>query len=102
MDEQRAKAFEELLKGAFHVTLNMGDTFAFACADAEDFSADDFDLMVPIIAKYGQSALTAYAAVKREAEPITCPCGHDGPDYKAARAEIEALKKANEYFCTKE
>lgn len=98
MTPEREKAFEELLKGSFWVDLNMNDTFAFACADSEKFNADDFDLMVPVIAKYGQSALTAYAAVRRGAEPITCPCGHDGPDYQAAKKEIEAIKAANEYF----
>lgn len=98
MDEQRAKAFEELLKGAHWIDLNMNDTFAFACADSEKFNADDFTLMVPVIAKYGQSALTAYAAIRRNAEPIHCPCGHDGPDFKAAKEEILKIKAANEYF----
>lgn len=98
MTPEREKALEALLEGSFSVNLNMNDTFAFACGDSEEISVEDFDLMVPIIAKYGQSALTAYVAVKRDADPITCRCGHDGPDYKAARAEVEALKNADKDF----
>lgn len=98
MDKEKARAVEILLLGSFSVTMNMNDTFAFACADAEDFDLDDLDLMVPVINRYGAHALTAYAAVKRGAEPIHCPCGHDGPDYEAAKQEIMELKKKNRYF----
>lgn len=98
MTPEREKAVEELLKGSLWIDLNMSDTFAFACADSERMSMDDFELMVPVIAKYGRDALTAYVAVKRNAEPIHCKCGHDGPDYKKARAEVEAIKAANEFF----
>lgn len=100
MTEERAKALEEVMKGAFSITLNMNDTFAFACADAEDMSSDDFEIMVPLIAKYGQPALTAYASVKRDKDPIHCPCGHDSEPFQKAREEVRALKKSHEDFMT--
>lgn len=98
MTPEEQKALEILLNGSFSFNLNMNDTFGFACADMETFDVDDFELMVPIINKYGYHALTAYVAVKRKAEPIHCKCNHDGPEYKAARAEVEKIYQDNEYF----
>lgn len=97
MDE-RTKAIDVLLDGCHSFQLNMNDTFAYACGDSEEMIVDDFEKMVPIIAKHGHHALTAYVAVKRKAEPISCKCHHDGQPYKDARKEIEALKAADEYF----
>lgn len=97
-NEERAKAMEEILKGSFSFQLNMNDTFAFACADSEEMSTDDFEKIVPIIAKYGQNALNAYAAVKRKAEPIDCKCNWKNEQYQAAKKEIEAIKAADKYF----
>ncbi len=98
MTEERQKALEELVKASMEFTLNMSDTFAFATADCETMSEHDFEKMVPVIAKHGQHAFTAYVAVKRGIEPITCPCGHDGPPYQEAKKEVLALKEANKYF----
>lgn len=97
-DEDRLKAFEILLNGAFSISLNMNDTFAFACADVEEMSVSDFDLMVPVISKYGQDALTAYAAVKRNQEPISCKCDHKNERYQAAKVEIKKIKEAKPDF----
>jgi hypothetical protein len=88
----KEKAIETILEGSFSFTLNMNDTFGFACADAEDMSVDDFEELIPIIAKYGHYALTAYVAVKRDAEPIHCSCGHDTKPFQDAREEIKAIK----------
>lgn len=98
IDLERYKAMNALLEGAFSIDLNMNDTFAFASADAESMNVDDFDELIPIINKYGHSALTAYVAIKRNEEPITCPCGHDGPKYQAAKKEIEdVIAKSKEW-----
>jgi hypothetical protein len=91
--EQAAKAREVVVDGSYAFRLNMNDTFGFACADGEEMDDYDFELLMPIIAKYGRHALVAYVSVKRKAEPMHCPCGHDGHEYKSARAEIEALKR---------
>lgn len=96
--EEEQRAIQILLKGSFSVNLNMNDTFAFASADAEEMSVDDFLLMMPVVAKYGGHALTAYVALKRKAEPIHCTCGHDGPGYLAARKEIEEIRTGNVDF----
>lgn len=97
-DADRLKALETVLNGAFYITLNMNDTFAFACADYEDMSVSDFDLMASVIAKYGQDALTAYVAVKRGQEPISCKCDHKNERYQAAKGEIQKIKEAKPDF----
>lgn len=98
MTPEKIKAMEVLLDAVFEVTLSMNDTFAFSSGDAETMSTDDFEQLIPIIAKYGHDALVAYAAVKRKAEPISCRCNHKNEQYYAAKKEIEELKKTAEYF----
>lgn len=97
-EDQRNKAIQILLGGSFSLNLNMNDTFGFACADCETFDVDDLEPMIPLINRYGRHALTAYVAVKRKEEPIHCSCNHDGPEYRAARKEIEKIYAENEYF----
>jgi hypothetical protein len=87
------------VRGGHSVLLNMNDTFAFASADVEEISTDDILTAAPIFAKYGNDALTAYAAVRRGYEPIDCRCNHKNDNYKAAKLEIEELKKTEKYFC---
>lgn len=98
MNEEKVKALQTVLNGSFCFVLNMNDTFGFACAESEEMGVDDFELMVPIIAKYGHHALIAYAAVKKKVEPIHCKCGHDAEPYRQARVEVEELKAKNDYF----
>jgi hypothetical protein len=101
-NEEKAKAFEVLLEGSKYFVLNMNDTFSFACGDSEEMPTEDFGLMAPLIAKYSHDALTAYAAVRRGAEPIDCRCNHKNERYYAAKKEIERLKAEHPNFCRKE
>jgi hypothetical protein len=104
--EEVTRAVETLVDSTFKFTLNMNDTFAFACADADDLDSDDFYFMIPIIARHGHHALIAYVAFKRSLEsksevtPITCKCHHDGKPYHDARKEIEELFNTNSLFMT--
>jgi hypothetical protein len=98
MHEDRQKAMEAVFRGSDSFILNMNDTFAFASGDSEEMPEYDFNRLVPVIAKYGKDALTAYVAVKRKAEPITCKCNHKNENYYAAKKEIEAIKAEDESF----
>lgn len=51
-------------------SLNMNDTFAYACADCEDFELTDLDLIFDLYKKYSHHGVTAWAAVKRDDTPI--------------------------------
>ena len=82
------KAVKILIEGSHYFALNMNDTFAYACADVEEMVPEEFEKIIPIIAKYGHDALTAYAAYKRHTEPIHCKCCHDGPEYQEAKKAI--------------
>lgn len=62
----REEAMEQLIKGAFNLQLNMNDTFAWACADAEEIDADDAMDLVKYIQKHDYFAIDAYVSVKRE------------------------------------
>ena len=96
--DEELKAYETLIASCFSLELNMSDTFAFACADVETLAEIDVEHMLPLIVKYGHHALTAYVAVKRGVEPITCKCGHDSEPYQEAKKEVLALKESSEYF----
>ena len=96
--EDRLKVLDTLLEGTYSVRANMNDTFAFACSDYEDIEADDVITMLPVIARYGRDALTAYAALKRGAEPIKCRCNHRIPRYFAAKDEIQDIRKREPDF----
>lgn len=98
MDADRIKAMEELVKGCHSFQLNMNDTFAFSSADSEELPEYDFLQMIKIIAKYGQNAFNAYAAVKRNQEPIDCDCNWKNDQYQAAKKEILEIKAKDEYF----
>ncbi len=96
--EDRMRAMRTLVDASDTFVLNMNDTFGFATADVEEMDSEDFERMVPVIARHGRAALVAYAAVKRRAEPIDCKCNHRSDAYRAARKEIEAIKARNPYF----
>lgn len=98
MNEEKQKAVEVLMENTNQFILNMSDTFAFACADVEEMSDYDFEVLIPVVAKYGHDALVAYAAVKRGQEPIDCKCAHKNPRYQAAKKEIEDINMKDEYF----
>lgn len=96
--DEELKAYKILVGGCFSLELNMNDTFAFAAADSESMTEIDVERMLPLIAKYGHHALTAYVAVKCNIEPITCKCRHDSEPYQEAKKEVLALKETWENF----
>lgn len=63
------KKLEDLLYGAFEITMNLNDTFFYAAADADTISGDDLKDLMPIIEKYDYNAITAYFALKRGFDP---------------------------------
>lgn len=91
------RVLEVLMEDSFGIRLNMNDTFA-PMADYEDMPIDDLEPMLPLIAKYGSAALTAYAAVRRGKEPMRCKCNHRSEGYYAAKREIETIKASNKDF----
>lgn len=96
--EVTEKSFKELNdlftnKGVFFaLTMNMNDTFAWGCADAETLDADDFEYIFPLYQKYSHAAFIAYASVKRDGMPPQDPVlDMIREDFMAAKAEIEKL-----------
>ena len=76
------------------LVLNMNDTFAFATADAEEVPPSQWQEVADIYKEFGRDGLTAWTAIRRNAEPIHCKCGHDGPGYtKAKEALLTRLGK---------
>lgn len=60
--DQLSKVFED----TFWFSINMSDTFGYACADVENIVPDDLVKILPIYKKYGHTALIAYASINRE------------------------------------
>ncbi len=94
------KILNELLSATITFRINVSDTFEFACADSEAVDIDDIQAMLPLIEQYGPDAFTAYVAVKRDMEPISCQCCWDGPGYQKAKEEILKLKDSGKLFFT--
>ncbi len=63
------KAYKILIKNSFNIEVNMNDTFWYATADSEQIEANDVDFLVPVIARYGDAAINAYVAIKRQIDP---------------------------------
>lgn len=83
------KVAQVLFENAFSHSLNMNDTFGYACADAGELGAYDRIKLTPIIAKYGDDALNAFEAVKRGYDPIPPRINEN---FKAAKAAILEAK----------
>ena len=52
------------------LVLNCGDTFAYACADAEEVPDDQIDLVRRMHDKFGYVGLTAWIAARRKCDPL--------------------------------
>lgn len=51
----------------------MSDTFAYACADAEEFSKEDLPSLLTLFEKFSSDGLTAWASSRRNwATPLEC------------------------------
>jgi hypothetical protein len=50
--------------------LNMNDTFAYSCADAEPVEMNEIDAVASAFEKFGDEGIIAWASVKRKEMPI--------------------------------
>lgn len=73
--------------------VNMNDTFAWACADAEEFKLKDAGLLREIHDKFGWQGLTAWVSIIRNSTPIS-PL--NTPEYKEIRKKVEVYMKSIE------
>lgn len=82
-------AAEMSTDGDCKLALNMSDTFAFACADAEDFLYSEAPELVRIAKEEGWPGLNRWAAAKRGMRPIP-PVEEHMEEYDGALAEAKA------------
>jgi glycosylphosphatidylinositol transamidase (GPIT) subunit GPI8 len=61
-----ANPYETLIQTCLNLEINIGDTFAWGCADAESIDSGDALDLIPFIEKYGDEAIVAFVSVKRE------------------------------------
>lgn len=73
------KLFRMLDKVAFSVSLNMNDTFGWACAESEEVAIIDLPKLLDVWEKFGSSGVDAFAAVQRD---------EDVMDHKAVRTPL--------------
>lgn len=89
LTDDEIKVAQVLFENTFSYSLNMNDTFGYACADCGELADYDRIKLTPIIAKYGNDALNAFESVKRGYDPIP-PWIND--NFKAAKAAILEAK----------
>ena len=70
----------------FHPCVNCGDTFAYACADAEDIPPGDEEKVKSIFEEWDWDGVVAWIALKRGYEPIA---PFITEKYLAARAALK-------------
>lgn len=71
------------------LVINCGDTFAYACADAEELPFDKIEEVKALYKQYGYSGLVAWIAKRRQCEPIR---EWQNEAYCAARAALSPPK----------
>lgn len=76
--------------GTVHLTLTCGDTFAYACADAEFFTLDELPEIARLWKAHGYYGTVAWIARKRGAEPVKEYRYAAG--YLKAKADLDAVK----------
>lgn len=94
-DFERKSADRYLEDSCFGYVVNVGDTFAYACADLEMMSDYDWYRIKPVVAEHGYAAFDAYAAVKRNADVIK---PKRTADFLAAKTKIEAILRDDDMF----
>jgi hypothetical protein len=87
------EAYKLLIKSSgYGLELNMNDVFGWGCADSETLEDGDALELIPIIQRYGSTALVAFASVKRNgAIPQPPVLKSIKKDFYAAQAEIQKL-----------
>jgi hypothetical protein len=50
--------------------VGVNDTFYYASADAEDLKEDEIDGLIDVVKKYSHDGVTAWAARRRNMEPL--------------------------------
>jgi len=93
---KKHEILEKIVGNAFEISVNLSDTFFYACADSETISGSDYLELVPLIEKYGFSAEVAYCALKRGYDPKVAR-SLDSNFYKAKDEIIEIIKKSEFY-----
>lgn len=66
---KKEEALEQLIKSCHNLTVNMNDTFHYACSDNSEIPAEDALDLVEYIQIFGFDALLAYEAIKRGYDP---------------------------------
>lgn len=67
--------------------VNLGDTFAYACADGERLDDSEIDRLITAYKGWAYDGVVAWAALIRKCEPIKPRCT---PQYHEARAALES------------
>lgn len=96
--EQELKALRVLLEASHGFELNFNDTFCPASFDSIWMCSSDAEKMIPILARYGHDAITAYGVLRGgglKAKPMDRWVNEN---YTKAREEIIELMKKNRHF----
>jgi len=54
----------------WHPAVNVNDTFYYASADAEDLKEEEIDGLIDVVKKFSHDGVTAWAARRRNMDPL--------------------------------
>lgn len=70
LENEDLNYYRDLVNGCFDLSMNMNDTFEYACADCERLDVDHIMELRPIYEQYQYYAFIAYASIKRNQLPL--------------------------------
>jgi hypothetical protein len=96
------KGVENPCKGKPHgkvLALNMGDTFCYACADAEHVKPEQLVEVTAIYKRFGGTGLDCWAAKQRNENPVVEV--FERPEYQKAWKALYGDLKVQDNYCNK-
>jgi hypothetical protein len=102
VDHQHEWSGPDSCKGHSHewrLCLNMGDTFAYACADAEPVPDEELEAVAGIYREHGSNGLVAWVSNRRKEAPVIEVLEDEA--YKKAWAAMYGDKAVQPNSCNK-
>ena len=96
------KSWAEACKGQPHgknLCLNMGDTFCYACADAETVKPEQLAEVTDIYKRFGGTGLDCWTAKQRNENPVIEV--FERPEYQKAWKALYGDLKVEDNYCNK-
>jgi hypothetical protein len=79
--------------------VNVNDTFAYACADAEPVTREEIVEVADLVRKHGSLAVVCWVARRRNEKPVVEYC--ESPEYQVVWKALYGDLKVADNYCNK-